>query len=545
MPRDVPLHNDEITDEPPAARSASDTLASAAPAPHWRQASDVREAVLKREIARLTRDCNRLLAAARSVAIGAAETSPLPASDAATSERDAARLAAKDALVRALYASRSWRIAAPLRAVSRLLGRPPEPDIEAAIAETDAAAFETALEHPAVPELRDHYAVSSVRHRPQGHSRGEVLIVAPHLPLFDRQGGGLRLRTLIGMISELGWTITFCSTLDAEWAPQHLCDPDSRAAYEQALRAAGVKDFIYGTASLRAFLIESGGRMRYAFLSFPMVAGDVTPLIRSHCPWARVIFDTVDLHFLRMQREATLHGDRQLASNAACMQQLELACVRSADVTVAVSEDERRLLLDLVPEAVVETLPCVFEMPAVPPPGLAARAGLLFVGGFVHPPNEDAVLWFAEHVWPRIRAKAPGLVFRIVGADPTPEVLALGGVPGIEVLGFVSDLTPHLNAARVFVAPLRYGAGMKSKVAQSLVNGLPVVATGIGAEGMSLVDGEHLLIADAAEEFASCVLSLLNDDALWRRCQAQGRALVERTLSVAVVARRLETLFHV
>jgi glycosyltransferase involved in cell wall biosynthesis len=155
------------------------------------------------------------------------------------------------------------------------------------------------------------------------------------------------------------------------------------------------------------------------------------------------------------------------------------------------------------------------------------------------------VLWFVEHVWPRIRARAPDVVFRIAGSDPTPEVVALGRLPGIEVLGYVPDLTPHFDAARVFVAPLRFGAGMKGKVGQSLVNGLPIVATAIGAEGMSLVDGEHLLVADAAANFAECVLSLLDDDELWGRLQRQGRALIGQTLSEAVVARRLEALFRV
>ena len=130
-------------------------------------------------------------------------------------------------------------------------------------------------------------------------------------------------------------------------------------------------------------------------------------------------------------------------------------------MTIAVSEDERRLLLDLAPDAVVETLPCVFPVPAGPPPGPEGRDGLLFLGGFWHTPNADAVLWFAEQVWPRIRARRPGLVFRIAGADPTPEVVALGCLPGIEVLGYVSDLAPLFDAARVFVAPIRYGAGMK------------------------------------------------------------------------------------
>jgi hypothetical protein len=507
-------------------------------------AADLREAALRREVGRLTRELRRTIAIAeerRSPVDDATPIAPMPAVRAPTSERDAARLAAKDALVRALYDSRSWRMMAPLRAISRLLGRNRGPGVEEAIALTDAVANA----FPATRSPRDCFDQISVRHRPDGHSRGEVLIVAPHLPLFDRQSGGLRLKSLIGLIADLGWTVTFCALLPMDWGPDFLAGPEGRAGYEGALREVGVTRFVYGVDGIRAFLIEAGGRMRYAFLSFPSVASDVTPLIRFHCPWARVIFDTVDLHFRRMQREAELRCDPVLAHEAERMQQREFACMRSADVTVAVSEEERQLLLDLVPDVVVETVPNVFRMPAGALKGPSRRSGLLFVGGFWHAPNEDAVLWFVEHVWPRIRAESPGIVFRIAGADPTPEVLALARLPDVEVLGYVPDLTPYFDAARVFVAPLRFGAGMKGKVGQSLANGLPVVTTAIGAEGMSLADGEHLLLADNARDFANCVLTLLDDDRLWGDLQVRGRAHMEGTLSEAVVARRVETLFRV
>ncbi|MBW4022565.1 MAG: glycosyltransferase [Proteobacteria bacterium] len=493
---------------------------------------DLREAALKHEIARLVRERNRLLDEGRNTPPAAI----LPGHHAA---EDARRLAAKDRLIRALYASRSWRLAAPLRALSGLLGQPAAPPVERAIAETDAVSRGVAA---AADELR---CAVSVRQRPLGRSRGEVLVVAPHLPLFDRQAGGLRLATIVGLIAAMGWTVVFATALPAENGPGLLASAEGQVAYEQALRAAGVSRFVYGVEAIRAFLIEAGGQMRYAFLSFPDVALEVMPLIRAHCPWARVIFDTVDLHFLRMQREADLRRDHRLGLAAQTLRQTELACLRSADVTLAVSDEERGVLLDLAPEAVVETLPCVFKVPAGLPPGPEARDGLLFLGGFWHTPNGDAVLWFAEQVWPRIRARLPGLVFRIAGADPTPEVMALGRLPGIEVLGYVADLAPLFDAARVFVAPLRYGAGMKGKVGQSLIHGLPVVTTPIGAEGMALADDEHLLLAETAEDFAAAVLRLCADDALWRRLQARGRAEIEATLSTTVVARRLEALFRV
>jgi hypothetical protein len=547
MPRDMPLHYGSVSDENLAGSTSVGQTGPGRLGPVWTRAADLREAALKREIGRLTREHSRLVAAAeRSAIIDVIETTQPPAVENAIGATHAARLAAKDALIRALYASRSWRVTAPLRAVSsRLLGRSPEPAVEVALAQTDAVAITAPVATAGASLLPDRCMLSPVCRRPEGNSRGEVLVVAPHLPLFDRQGGGLRLKTLIGMIAELGWTVTFCASFPMDWGPEFLAGPQGRAAYEEALRAVGVTRFVYGIDGIRAFLIESGGLMRYAFLSFPGVATDITPLIRSHCPWARVIFDTVDLHFLRMQREASLRHDPLLAREAERMQQLELACMRSADVTIAVSEVERRLLLDLAPEVVVETIPCVFQVPAGLPPGLDRRAGVLFVGGFWHAPNGDAVLWFVEHVWPLIRARAPGIIFRIAGSDPTPEVTALGRLPDVEVLGYVSDLTPQFDAARVFVAPLRFGAGMKGKVGQSLINGLPVVATAIGAEGMSLVDGEHLLVADAAGDFAESVLNLLDDDGLWARLQGEGRALIEKTLSPAVVARRLEALFRV
>jgi hypothetical protein len=544
MPRDVPLQEGAESDIHLPSSLSSGRVTPDPKGVIGASASDLREAALRREVGRLTRELCRTVASAEQRVLPVSDAAPVaPASavDAPTSDRDAARLAAKDALVRALYASRSWRMMAPLRALSRLVGREREPAVEMAIALTNAVAN-------ALPVTRPPCAKSdrsSVRRLPDSGSRGEVLVVAPHLPLFDRQSGGLRLKTLIGMIAELGWTVTFCAFFPMDWGPEFMAGPEGRAGYEEALCAVGVTRFVYGAEGIRAFLIESGGRMRYAFLSFPSVASDVTPLIRFHCPWARVIFDTVDLHFRRMQREAELRCDPALAHEAERMRLSEFACMRSADVTVAVSEEERQLLLDLVPDVVVETVPNVFRIPAGRPPGPGRRTGLLFVGGFWHAPNEDAVLWFVDHVWPRIRAEAPDILFRIVGADPTPEVLALARLPDIEVLGYVPDLTPYFDAARVFVAPLRFGAGMKGKVGQSLVNGLPVVTTAIGAEGMCLADGEHVLVADRAADFANCVLSLLDDDGLWSHLQVRGRAHMESTLSEAVVARRLETLFRV
>jgi glycosyltransferase involved in cell wall biosynthesis len=498
----------------------------------WQAAADLREALLRREVARLTAQRNRL----QDLLAGQPAPPCLPDPQDAAYLRH--RIAAKDALVRALHASTSWRLTAPLRALGDRLRRTRSPSPDSAIAETD---------RPPAEMLSFPYGLAErgiLRGRPDGTSLGEVLVVADHLPLFDQQSGGLRLQTLIGMISRLGWRITFGSFLP-EAGPGPLATEAGRQRYEAALTSIGVSGFAYGLEGIRHFLAAHGGRMRFALVSFPSVASDVIPLVRSFCPWARVFYDTVDLHFLRLERQAALTDSPVLQREAREMRELEFACLRSADVTLAISEPERQLLLDLVPEVVVETLPNVFIIPQAPPSGIIGRQGLLFLGGFWHQPNTDAVLWFVDEILPLIRAEAAEVVFRIAGSNPTREVIALGDRPGVEVLGYVPDLTPIFDAARVFVAPLRFGAGMKGKVGHAMISGLPVVATGIGAEGMGIEDGRHLLVADGPQDFADRVVTLLREDALWLSLQEQGRALIEATLSEVAVADRLARLFHV
>jgi glycosyltransferase involved in cell wall biosynthesis len=291
-------------------------------------------------------------------------------------------------------------------------------------------------------------------------------------------------------------------------------------------------------------LPQIGASLRYAFLSFPAVADTYIPLVRHHCPTARIIYDMVDFHALRMVREAALMQDAALAVNAAEMEVVELTAARAADITVAISGIEKESMLERLPRAVIEVLPNVFQIPPGSPPGSSGRRNVFFVGGFWHRPNSDAVIWFVESIWPRIRAGAPDVRFVIAGSNPGPEVLALAKVPGVEVMGWVADLAPLFDAARVFVAPLRYGAGVKGKVGQSLVHGLPVVATSVGAEGMQLVDGVHLLIADDPERFADQVLRLLVDDELWNRLQREARDYVERSFSVEALREKVAALFH-
>lgn len=523
----------------------------------------LREAVLKREIARLTQDRNRLANTARSLGVEPSALQPTGSPSLAGEAADDSEvtrlrliLEAKDALIRSLFNSTSWKLAAPFRAISAALGRGATPTLEQALAATLAVMPNSAsptvslLPTPNSPPRRlpepDPAArlAAKVHEPPKRAGRGVVLVVTDYLPLFDQQSGGLRLKTLMGLIKGLGWDVVFCSFLAAEDQPGVLTTPEGRQRYETALRDMGIREFLYGQEAVRSYLRQSGREVRHALISAPIVAIDFIPMVRLHCPWARILFDMVDFHYLRMSREAELTGDPALRAAAESTLAMEQACIGAADLTFAVTVEEKAALLPYVQNAVIEVLPNVFDMPEDEAPGPEDRRDLLFVGGFWHKPNGDAVRWFVQEIWPHLQREMPDLVFRIVGANADDDILALGAMPNIEILGFVPDLVPLQRQSRVFVAPLRYGAGMKGKVGQSLAHGLPVVATPIGAEGMALEDGVHLLVAETPEDFAAQVLRLLRDDDLWRSLQQEGRDLIARTLSTEVVRRKLDALLH-
>ena len=196
-----------------------------------------------------------------------------------------------------------------------------------------------------------------------------------------------------------------------------------------------------------------------------------------------------------------------------------------------VSDTERVLLADDAPQADVRILSNLHALGAQGP-AWSQREDLLFVGGFRHPPNVDALLWFAREVFPRIRAAQPGMQFHCIGGDVPAEVQALSAIDGIRIHGHVPDLQPWLDGCRLSVAPLRYGAGVKGKVNQAMAHGLPVVATSPAVEGMHLIDGQDALVADDAGGFADAVLRLHGDEALWNRIAANGRDNVARHFSM-------------
>ncbi len=352
-----------------------------------------------------------------------------------------------------------------------------------------------------------------------------ALVVDNYMITPDRESGSLRMLNLFRILQGLGYKVTFgAANLEA---PQPYVSDLQRIGVEVLYRPY--------VRSLGSYLKAQGQRIDLVILSRADAAAATMDAARAGCPNARIVFDTVDLHFLREARLADLRGDHATRRIAERRKAQELDLMRRADLTFVVSDVERKLLATEAPDVEVHVVSNIHRIFGSAKPW-EARRDLLFIGSFAHPPNTDAVLYLAREVMPMVEERTPGLVLNIIGADPPADVRACAR-ESIRVLGYVPDVTPWFASCRLSVAPLRYGAGVKGKVNQSLAHGLPVVATTVAIEGMGLVDGESVLVADDAESFATAIERLYGDAALWQRLSEGGLAVMERRFSFAAAER--------
>lgn len=380
-------------------------------------------------------------------------------------------------------------------------------------------------EHP--PAEPDFDRADPVRHLRYRRFPRRLLLIDAVMPQPDHDSGSVRIVAMMELLRDMGYQVSFM--------------PENRlrlAGYGERLQQAGIELLCAPEVSmLEPWLEQHGPALDMIIVSRHYVLAPMLELLRRHAPQAPLVFDTVDLHFLREEREAEVSKSAEIAARAAASRWQELALVEASDVTLVVSPVEQQLLATLVPEADVRIVSNIHDVHGSSA-GWEARAGIMFVGGFQHLPNVDAARWLVEEIFPRVQRQIPGIELHLIGSRMPPEISEID-MPGVLVHGFVEDLAPFLAGCRVSVAPLRYGAGVKGKVNQAMAHGLPVVATSCAAEGMFLRDGEDVLIADDAASFADAVVRMHENAELWARLSAAGLANVERHFSREAARRAL------
>lgn len=400
--------------------------------------------------------------------------------------------------------------------------------VEGASAGTDVTSGMKAAQRRNQPVFAESWAQALESHpasppdflQPIADGRRQILVVDVLTPTPDRDSGSLRIVNFMRLLRDEGAHVVFFAG-----------DRRHAGADTERLQALGIETwYAPHMGGLPAWLKRHGPRFSSVVASRHYLARSLLPLVRRFAPQARLVFDSVDLHYLREARAAELTGDPRLRRAAERTRSLELDVMARSDVTLVVSPAERDLLARDAPGVRVEVVSNLHRVAGAGLP-FDQRRDLVFVGGFRHPPNVDAVRWFVESVFPRVRSALPDVRFHCIGGDVGPAIEALSEHEGVIVHGYVPDIAPYMDGCRIAIAPLRYGAGVKGKVNLSMAHGQPVVATSTAVEGMYLRHGHDVLVADGADDFADAVIQLYGDATLWMELSINGHENIRRHFS--------------
>ncbi|PYJ50821.1 MAG: glycosyl transferase, partial [Verrucomicrobia bacterium] len=358
-----------------------------------------------------------------------------------------------------------------------------------------------------------------------------ILVIDHHVPMPDRDSGSLRMFQILELLQQLGHRVIFIPDNLANIPP-----------YTGELQKRGIEVFYHPyIKKVRDYLISHGLDFDAVVLSRCDFARKHLADVRLYAPQSRIIFDTVDLHSVRESRGAELTDDLELRRKAQEKRRLEYDLIDQADETWVVSSVEHQILKEKWPAKSIEIVSNIVDVSGSATP-FSLRRDFLFIGGFQHPPNTDAVLYFAGAIYPLVKEHLSDAKFYIIGEKPPPEVVALT-TENIIVTGLQIDVRPFFDSVKLSVAPLRFGAGVKGKINQSMAYGVPVVATSLAVEGMMLADHEDILVADEPEGFAHALLELYESEDLWNRLSENGIKTTRALYSTETARKKLEFLF--
>ncbi len=356
-----------------------------------------------------------------------------------------------------------------------------------------------------------------------------VIDACPLTP--DQDAGSLKICNYIKIFQSLSYKVTF--------VPDNLLYFDD---YTRDLQRIGVECLYWPyVKSIASHLKDYGKYYDIVFLSRPNIVEKHISCVRQYCPQARVVYDTADLHYIREQRQAAIENNPRLATKAMQTKVLELTAARNVDCTIVVSPVEQKILLAENPKLNVKVISAAHEVYGSKVP-FQERKDILFIGGFQHIPNVDAVIYFTREIFPLIKNQESNIKFFIIGSKPPQEVMELAS-DDIIVTGYVQDLSYYFNQCRMSVVPLRYGAGIKGKIITSLSYGLPIVGTSLACEGMELEHGVNALITDQPLEFAKAVTHLHSDEKLWNKLSANGLEKMANCYSIEAAKTAFKDLF--
>jgi polysaccharide biosynthesis protein PslH len=388
----------------------------------------------------------------------------------------------------------------------------------------------------------------------------KTLVVSPFSPYPLVFGGAIRLYHLIKMFASFSdvTLLSYVSWADDEDPARHLqtiCEKvvmvdaiplrHRRKALIQAQATLSPRSFQYHSHFSRA--MQQAIDAELAATQFDTIVVELSQMgyFSYQQPGALRILDLQNIEHELILRRAQVEPRpaKRLALQleGRKFRREEIAICRDFDLVFTPSGRERDQLQPLLTPVPVECLPNSIDADQLAPRATVPTDNhIVFVGSTHVDANRDGVQYFMERIFPLIEPEVPDVRFSIVGGDPPPEIREYGRRPNVEVTGYVKSIRPYMERARGLVVPLRSGGGTRLKILEALSLGVPTVSTSVGAEGLSIADGTHLLLGDTPEAFARQVVRLLQDEALQRRLGVAGRRLVEESYSWQAVGRLLQ-----
>ncbi len=330
-----------------------------------------------------------------------------------------------------------------------------------------------------------------------------ILYIDHYVPEFDKDAGSVTAFNFVSILSFMGHKVTF-------W-PENL---NNSQPYTTELQQRGV-EVIFGSHDFEEFIKERKHLYSVCIMARPYISINFIDKIKKHAPSCKIIYEPSDLHYVRMFRESNLNNDSNKMADAQKSKELELELMKKSSLTLFRTEKECQLVLREDPSLKVAALTSYFFEGESKP--FNKRKDIVFIGGFGHPPNVDAVEHFVNEIFPLIRQKMPEVKFYVVGSN-IPDKLAklCKETKNCILVGYVEDVSDYLSGCRIMVVPLRWGAGVKGKIIHSMWYSLPVVTTEVGAEGIPNKEN-IVMVSDKPEVFANNVITLYNNQDLWEK----------------------------
>ncbi|WP_027383691.1 glycosyltransferase family 4 protein [Epilithonimonas caeni] len=365
--------------------------------------------------------------------------------------------------------------------------------------------------------IKKHYPLSNKTIIPDPNKKN-ILILDSQIPTFDKDSASNRLTEIAKFLAKyynvylMDWRKSI-PTIDSKKYIHNLNDHNV-TVYAPFINKFGIMK------GKRHFLGQLVPKLDFVWCHRPELFEYYLVFFRKNAPQAKIIYDMVDIHYLRMERGLEIKYDKQRAKEVEHYKYIETELCKKADKIAVISDKEKEFMRSFVDESKLFTVSNVHNLKVRPEemPSFEERKDIFFIGTFLHDPNVDAVEILYNKIMPLVWKKKPDLKITIIGSE-APESIQKMNSEKFEIAGYVEDVTSFYKNCYASVSPLRFGAGVKGKIGQALEYTLPVLTTEIGAEGMFLENGITALIAgnNDYQKFADNIIAICSDEDLWNR----------------------------